>query len=141
MIRSYIIRVNDLDIQILITGVLSVTVTGLDEYTLYEVQVSAVTVAEGPPASVQVRTDSDGKPYSVLHSAHVSIIVALYSSAYKVIQNEFVHVLSWEHIAINSLGDCQFTLHWHVCSAFAASESCFHGCHLTVVQNLLVTSQ
>ena len=57
--------------------------TGLDEYTLYEVQVSAVTVAEGPPASVQVRTDSDGKPYSVLHSAHVSIMVVLYSIVHK----------------------------------------------------------
>lgn len=67
----------------MITGVLSVTVTGLDEYTLYEVQVSAVTVAEGPPASVQVRTDSDGKPYSVLHSAHVSIMVVLYSIVHK----------------------------------------------------------
>ena len=43
------------------TSGLSVVITGLDEFTLYEVRVSAVTVEEGPQAVVPVRTDSDGK--------------------------------------------------------------------------------
>ena len=61
MLRNYIIRINDSVSQNMTTNDLSITIAGLDKYTLYEVQVSAVTVAEGPSASVLVRTDSDGK--------------------------------------------------------------------------------
>ena len=49
-----------LDITTDSTTGLSIDITGLDEYTLYEVNVSAVTIGEGPSDSVQVRTDSDG---------------------------------------------------------------------------------
>lgn len=42
------------------TSDLEIVIAGLNKYTLYQVVVSAVTIAEGPAASVSVRTDSDG---------------------------------------------------------------------------------
>ena len=39
----------------------SVDIIRLEKFTEYDVEVRAVTVAEGPPATVTVRTDSDGE--------------------------------------------------------------------------------
>ena len=66
IIRNYIIRYSrsemvDSDVLTVNSIGLSVVIVDLDEYTLYNVSVSAVTVADGPPASIQVRTDSDGE--------------------------------------------------------------------------------
>ena len=65
IIREYIVRYSLVDgpsaETSLSTNETSVVIAELDEYTLYEVSVSAVTVAEGPADSVQVRTDSDGE--------------------------------------------------------------------------------
>ena len=43
------------------TSDLSVIIGGLEIYTEYNVTVSAVTILEGPSASMIVRTDSDGE--------------------------------------------------------------------------------
>ena len=64
IIRRYIIRYSQVDRSgsaTVSTTDLSVVIGGLDEYTLYEVNVSAVTVEEGQSNTVLVRTDSDGE--------------------------------------------------------------------------------
>ena len=66
IVREYIVRYSRVDdppagVTSLSTNETNAVIVGLDKYTLYEVSVSAMTVAEGPAGSVQVRTDSDGE--------------------------------------------------------------------------------
>ena len=65
IIRHYIIRYSEVNddssVQTMNTSDRSIEIGGLGKFTEYEVNVSAVTVREGPFNSIVVRTDSDGK--------------------------------------------------------------------------------
>ena len=67
------------------------TIAGLNEFTLYSVSVSAFTVGEGPSASVQVRTDSDGEWVCVYCVCTVSGYVFIVSG-YVCIVSGYVYV-------------------------------------------------